>query len=87
VALNTYTGIVDSKGNAAQGHLYLECTDVQINTQTRYYNRLGQRMDESGDTLGGEGAIVPTWETQTRTLEQTYFNRPAANDAVYRLQA
>jgi PIN domain nuclease of toxin-antitoxin system len=57
--------------NGARGFMYLEWTDEQGQTQTRYYDGAGNRGDGSGETLVGDfmqhaqGAIAPAWQVQT----------------------
>ncbi|MFY7905977.1 MAG: cadherin-like domain-containing protein, partial [Burkholderiaceae bacterium] len=57
--------------NGAQGFMYLQWTDENGQTQTRYYDGAGDRGDGSGETLAGDfmqhaqGAIAPAWQVQT----------------------
>ncbi|MEI8327390.1 MAG: VCBS repeat-containing protein, partial [Betaproteobacteria bacterium] len=58
----------------APGHLTLQWSDEQGQTQTRYYDGQGRRIESSGDTgetlagdfaLHAQGAIAPLWQVQT----------------------
>jgi hypothetical protein len=57
--------------NGVRGFTYLEWTDAQGQTQTRYYDGAGNRGDGSGETLSGDfvqhaqAAIAPAWQVQT----------------------
>lgn len=57
--------------NGARGFLYLQWTDENGQSQTRYYDGQGSRGDDSGETLAGDfmkhaqGAIAPAWQVQT----------------------
>jgi PIN domain nuclease of toxin-antitoxin system len=57
--------------NGAKGFMYLQWTDENGQTQTRYYDGAGDRGDGSGETLAGDfmqhaqGAIAPAWQVQT----------------------
>lgn len=57
--------------NGAKGFLYLQWTDENGQSQTRYYDGQGSRGDDSGETLAGDfmkhaqGAIAPAWAVAT----------------------
>lgn len=51
--------------------MYLQWTDDQGQTQTRFYDGAGNRGDDSGETLSSDfvqhaqSAIAPAWQVQT----------------------
>ena len=57
--------------NGARGFMYLQWTDDQGHTQTRFYDGAGNRGDDSGETLSSDfvhhaqSAIAPAWQVQT----------------------
>ena len=57
--------------NGARGFMYLQWTDDQGQTQTRFYDGAGNRGDDSGETLSSDfvqhaqSAIAPAWQVQT----------------------